>query len=75
MAKIRTLEKEVTLLAEANGHGLFLWHRQLSRGTDLPKTQTLCALCGEKISLVGWERKAPDVSGVPNQHCHGKAVS
>lgn len=63
MAKLRVMKKEVTILAERNGHGLFIWqHRRagnptylgarLQEGVD-EKVKTLCALCGEEFTITG----------------------
>lgn len=77
MARLRTMQKEVTLLAENRGHALFLWRRHPERDHGAikeiapPSYETPCARCGEtfKVEIIDGHRKAPHVCGPVNCQC------
>jgi hypothetical protein len=71
MAKIRTVEKEATIIAEQRG--LFLWRREREPGKPVDKTGTQCARCGENFAIDGTH--ACRVSGPVSQPCRRKGTS
>ncbi len=74
MARLRTVEKEATLIAESRGHALFLpWRRRDEEDGD-PLSSTSCARCGEtfQIKVAQHHRKQPHVAGPVNAPCEKK---
>jgi hypothetical protein len=77
MAKIKVVKKEVTIIAEQRGHGLFLWHRHPERHGRFfefmpPTYETLCARCGEPFRVEG--EPSPYIAGPVNAACERKAA-
>jgi hypothetical protein len=67
MAKIRTVEKEITILAETRGHALFLWHKGKP---PLSETRTCCIECGEEFTVTG--QRSCRIEGPANQPCSSR---
>jgi hypothetical protein len=75
MARLRVMKKEATLLAENNGHALFLWRKRPERRGRFVEAvpdsfETVCARCGEDFSLAcPCSPRSPHVAGPINQTC------
>ena len=73
MARLRTVEKEATLIAEQHGHALFMPWRRHDEDFN-PVTSTSCARCGEtfEVAVAFHQRTRPHVAGPVNQSCEKK---
>lgn len=69
MAKLRVVKKEVTIIAENRGHGLFLW----KKSPNGSRFETACARCGEEFAVAGI--KKCNVAGAVNYPCPRKGAA